>query len=84
METIIEEYLRFIQIEKGLSSNTIGAYRRDLKKYQDYMTEHHISHIDFIDRQLIQECLGHLIDQGNLLNLLRDLFQQSVVFINLL
>ncbi|GAB5761757.1 hypothetical protein JMUB7523_11900 [Staphylococcus aureus] len=64
METIIEEYLRFIQIEKGLSSNTIGAYRRDLKKYQDYMTEHHISHIDFIDRQLIQECLGHLIDQG--------------------
>ncbi|MDT4071720.1 hypothetical protein RPP65_10990, partial [Staphylococcus aureus] len=25
METIIEEYLRFIQIEKGLSSNTIGA-----------------------------------------------------------
>ncbi len=30
METIIED-LRFIQIEKGLSSNTIGAYRRDLK-----------------------------------------------------
>ena len=28
------------------------------------MTEHHISHIDFIDRQLIQECLGHLIDHG--------------------
>ncbi len=32
METIIEEYLKFIQIEKGLSENTIGAYRRDLKK----------------------------------------------------
>ena len=31
METIIEEYLKFIQIEKGLSENTIGAYRRDLK-----------------------------------------------------
>ncbi len=58
METIIEEYLRFIQIEKGLSSNTIGAYRRDLKKYQDYMTEHHISHIDFIDRQLIERVFG--------------------------
>ena len=25
METIIEEYLKFIQIEKGLSENTIGA-----------------------------------------------------------
>ena len=31
MKTIIEEYLKFIQIEKGLSENTIGAYRRDLK-----------------------------------------------------
>ena len=40
METIIEEYLKFIQIEKGLSENTIGAYRRVLssicfKKYKD-------------------------------------------------
>ena len=35
MNTIIEEYLNFIQIEKGLSSNTIGAYRRDLKKYEE-------------------------------------------------
>ncbi|AKC76167.1 site-specific tyrosine recombinase XerD [Staphylococcus sp. EG-SA-6] len=64
METIIEEYLKFIQIEKGLSENTIGAYRRDLKKYQLYMQEQKIAHIDFIDRQTIQECLGSLIDQG--------------------
>ncbi|PTK65216.1 site-specific tyrosine recombinase XerD [Staphylococcus haemolyticus] len=64
METIIEEYLKFIQIEKGLSENTIVAYRRDLKKYQLYMQEQKIAHIDFIDRQTIQECLGSLIDQG--------------------
>ncbi|MCH4417576.1 site-specific tyrosine recombinase XerD [Staphylococcus epidermidis] len=64
METIIEEYLKFIQIEKGLSENTIGAYRRDLKKYQLYMQEQKIAHIDFIDRQTIQECLGSLINQG--------------------
>ena len=64
MNTIIEEYLNFIQIEKGLSNNTIGAYRRDLKKYKDYLEDNKISHIDFIDRQIIQECLGHLIDMG--------------------
>lgn len=64
MDTIIEEYLKFIQIEKGLSENTIGAYRRDLNKYKTYMSEHKIAHIDFIDRQKIQECLGHLIDEG--------------------
>ena len=38
MNTIIEEYLNFIQIEKGLSSNTIGAYRRDLKN-EEYLEE---------------------------------------------
>ena len=39
MNTIIEEFLKFIQIEKGLSENTIGAYRRDLAKYEEYMKE---------------------------------------------
>lgn len=64
METIKNEYLKFIQIEKGLSSNTIGAYRRDLDKYIDYLNEHKIAHIDFVDRQTIQQCLGYLHDQG--------------------
>ncbi|ARJ13969.1 site-specific tyrosine recombinase XerD [Staphylococcus lugdunensis] len=65
MNTIIEEYLKFIQIEKGLSPNTIGAYRRDLDKYKLYLETRYIEHIDFIDRQTIQECLGYLIDQGS-------------------
>jgi len=64
LETIIEEYLKFIQLEKGLSKNTIGAYRRDLKKYHEYLESQKISHIDFIDRASIQLCLGYLHDQG--------------------
>ena len=64
MDEIIEEYLKFIQLEKGLSENTIGAYRRDLEKYQDYLEEEKINHIDFIDRQTIQVCLGDLHDKG--------------------
>jgi integrase/recombinase XerD len=64
METIKNEYLKFIQIEKGLSSNTVGAYRRDLDKYVTYLNEHKIDHIDFVDRQTIQQCLGYLHDQG--------------------
>ena len=55
MDEIIEEYLKFIQLEKGLSENTIGAYRREEEK---------INHIDFIDRQTIQVCLGDLHDKG--------------------
>ncbi|WP_342610332.1 site-specific tyrosine recombinase XerD [Staphylococcus hsinchuensis] len=64
MNVIIEEYLKFIQLEKGLSANTIGAYKRDLKKYQSFLEEQNISHIDFVDRQTIQQSLGYLQDQG--------------------
>ncbi|MBF7017062.1 site-specific tyrosine recombinase XerD [Staphylococcus durrellii] len=64
METIKNEYLKFIQLEKGLSSNTIGAYRRDLDKYVTYLNDNKIAHIDFVDRQTIQQCLGYLHDQG--------------------
>ncbi len=64
IDTIIEEYLKFIQIEKGLSVNTIGAYRRDLNKYKEFLELQKIANIDFVDRQIIQECLGYLIDQG--------------------
>ncbi|MDW8565058.1 site-specific tyrosine recombinase XerD [Staphylococcus shinii] len=64
MDDIIEEYLKFIQLEKGLSTNTIGAYRRDLKKYKAFIELQKISHIDFVDRQAVQLCLGHLHDDG--------------------
>src|SRR5699024_5689943 len=64
VNNMIDEYLKFIQLEKGLSVNTIGAYRRDLKKYAEFIESRKISHIDFVDRQLIQECLGHLHDEG--------------------
>ena len=64
METIKDEYLKFIQLEKGLSSNNIGAYRRDLNKYITYLQDHKITHIDFVDRQTLQQCLGFLHDEG--------------------
>ena len=33
----VSEYLNYITVEKGLSRNTIAAYRRDLKKFLDYL-----------------------------------------------
>ena len=64
-DVVIEEYLKFIQIEKGLSANTIGAYRRDLNKYKEYLVLKKINNIDFIDREIIQHCLGYLHDDGH-------------------
>lgn len=64
MQDIVDEYLRFIQIEKGLSENTIAAYRRDLNHYLNYLAAQKISNLDFINRQIVQQWFGVLHDEG--------------------
>ncbi|KDP13447.1 site-specific tyrosine recombinase XerD [Staphylococcus chromogenes] len=64
MQDVVDEYLRFIQIEKGLSENTIAAYRRDLNHYLNYLAAQKISNLDFIDRQIVQQWFGVLHDEG--------------------
>lgn len=36
MDALIDEYLQFLKVEKGLSNNTIEAYSNDLKKFQHF------------------------------------------------
>jgi integrase/recombinase XerD len=38
MKTAIDEFLRFMALEKGASPHTMEAYRRDLTKYMQFMT----------------------------------------------
>ncbi|WP_419894962.1 site-specific tyrosine recombinase XerD [Macrococcus psychrotolerans] len=64
MQEIIDEFLHFIMIEKGLSENTIAAYRRDLNHYKKFLEESHIGSIDNIDRFTISLFLGKLKDDG--------------------
>ncbi|AVP37099.1 site-specific tyrosine recombinase XerD [Staphylococcus felis] len=64
MKETLEEYLRFIQIEKRLSQNTIAAYRRDLNHYFNYLESQKITHLDFVDRDTIQLWFGVLHDEG--------------------
>jgi len=37
LEQLAEKYLRQLAIERGLSSNTLSAYRRDLSNYLEYL-----------------------------------------------
>ncbi|UCH12584.1 MAG: site-specific tyrosine recombinase XerD [Candidatus Omnitrophota bacterium] len=46
MKALAEEFLDYLTVEKGLSENTIDAYRRDLYKYIDFLDkEKKINHI---------------------------------------
>ena len=33
----VEDFLSHLVVEKGRSSNTLAAYRRDLRKYSDFL-----------------------------------------------
>lgn len=47
---ILSEYLDFLEIEKGLSSNTIDAYRRDLGNFLDFCYINNIIELTQVQR----------------------------------
>ena len=46
----LSEYLEFIEVEKGLSSNTVNAYRRDLTGFLDFCMDKGIMGVEYITR----------------------------------
>ena len=46
----LSEYLEFIEVEKGLSSNTVDAYRNDLTSFFDFCQMRGVLSINEIDR----------------------------------
>lgn len=59
MKDNVEDYLRYIQIERGLSENTIESYRLDLKEYVIFLNKQGITSwevsVDQLNNFLAQE-----------------------------
>lgn len=64
MVDLIKRFFNYLIVEKGLSSNTLQAYRNDIKKFQDYLEENGKGITDFNKIDLISY-LNHLRDIGN-------------------
>ncbi|GAA4061323.1 site-specific tyrosine recombinase XerD [Amphibacillus indicireducens] len=65
MKFAIEDFIHYIQIERGLADNTLEAYRRDLTKYLNYL--HDVVQINswqVVDHTVITHFLYHMNDQG--------------------
>ncbi|MDQ1580958.1 MAG: integrase/recombinase XerD [Microbacteriaceae bacterium] len=60
LEAAVDSYLRHVSIERGLSPNTVAAYRRDLGAYASWLAERGVSDPAAIGQQQISEFSGHL------------------------
>lgn len=54
MLDVLQEYWYFLKFEKGLSENTMLAYRRDMEKLADFMAETSVS-IEHAEQKHLQE-----------------------------
>ncbi len=48
---ILAEYLEYLEVEKGLSTNTIDAYRRDLSDFWDFCASKGVADLENVARQ---------------------------------
>lgn len=55
LERAVDAYLRHISIERGLSDNTVAAYRRDLEGYLQWLAERGISDSDAMIPAIVAE-----------------------------
>ncbi len=60
IETAVDSYLRHVSIERGLSVNTIAAYRRDLRVYSSWLAERDIGDPSAITAGDISEFVRYL------------------------
>lgn len=52
MTSPLEGYLRHLAVERGLSKNTLSAYRSDLAKYQEFLDQNGLSELSITRSQL--------------------------------
>ena len=54
------DYLDHLSIEKGLAANTLSSYRRDLRRYREFLDEKAIGEFDAITEATVTDFLVRL------------------------
>ncbi len=64
MKALIDDFMNYLSVERGLATNTISSYRRDLQKYAKYLLSQKISEIAVIKRENITSFMHKEKDSG--------------------
>ena len=61
IDELVETWLAHLQVERGLSANTIASYRRDAARYTDYLTSREIARFADIGPSDVTEFMRVLV-----------------------
>ncbi|NQV04386.1 MAG: site-specific integrase, partial [Candidatus Omnitrophica bacterium] len=64
MNELIEEFLSYLSVERGLAKNTLEAYKRDLARFFDYLKSRRTVSINNVTRQKITSFMLAEKDRG--------------------
>ena len=64
MDDLIDNFINYLSVERGLADNTLLAYRRDLNKYFAHLGERKIKAIADVKRENVTEFIFHEKDAG--------------------
>jgi integrase/recombinase XerD len=64
MEQILEHFTGYLTLEKGLSRNSVMAYRSDLIDFITFLKDNAINDFSTVSRHDIMDYLGHAKDEG--------------------
>ncbi len=64
LDVLVDQYINFLIIEKGLSENTIESYSRDISRYVDYLNQKKVKRISDAETPVILTYLISLRDGG--------------------
>jgi len=56
----VRTYLDHLSVERGLAANTLTSYRRDLRRYQQYLAERGIAELDGVSEAVVTDFLVRL------------------------
>ena len=64
MNNLVDEFIHYLSVEKGLAENTLSSYRRDLLSFIDFLESKNISKLTQISRSELGDYLFLLKTKG--------------------